>query len=128
MYKLAHLYLLESMNHQIQCLHLENYYLYVYPNLCLVKYLILPPTLSESLDNSFIKLILVARKAFAPYLIISEDCGSVLTVSYSCPAMMSKFYLVFLEFLAIRTDNNSFQFIKSNIALPSLKNSGLEPK
>ena len=88
---------------------------------------IFTPIFSHKLANSFINVILVAKKAFEAYLINSAALLDVFI--YFAPLEIRgeyKFLSILLDFLLFVPITILSGYIKSLIASPSLKNSGLE--
>lgn len=86
--------------------------------------LMLPPASSQKFATSLIKLILVARKEFAAYLMISALFKSV-----NMSSLLKRLYKIFIKFLAFG-DSQPMTILSgwsvSLIADPSRKNSGFE--
>ena len=77
----------------------------------------------QRLAISFIKVILVAKKALAAYLVNSADFASM--IGFPCLTRGYISALITLLYLN-RTHNSRSGFIKSSTATPSRKNSGFE--
>lgn len=85
------------------------------------------PTFSQRLAISFIKLILVASIEFAAYFVISADGTSI--KSMGCPFKVKGLYSLLIISFALSDSAPTTilsGYIKSFMAEPSLRNSGLE--